>query len=406
MEGNVNRIPLATGDRYLTMVSSENNNKFYHMHAPVNGEFTVEYGRIAGVGGFGRGSRTCVYDECQWDAVYANRIAHGYKDISEQFFAVKVEEPETKAEMPEKEVKETFTTRLMAKLKRFVSRFMEDNYTVKAENITSAMVKEADKILLQLQKEKDLKQFNATLCDLWMTIPRAMHDTRSLIAYRIEDFDSVISREANYLDTVRALVCDTVKAEKRDDSVASYCDAHGIEIRDVTKEEEKEIRDMMKGDASRYVRAYRVENSIQREKFEKYAAEKGNVARLFHGTVNENLYSIIGNSLLLNPNARITGKMFGNGIYFANKAKKSIGYTSVYGSYWANGRSNSAYLMVFDVAMGNVYHTDDHDYAWEKPGFHKKYDSLHAHAGKCLFNDEIIIYNEMGSCCRYLVEIC
>ena len=400
----MNSIPLATGDRFLTMVSTENNNKFYHMHAPVDGKFMVEYGRIGG-NSFGRKVASCVYDECQWDQVYANRINHGYTDISEEYFAMQVKD-DAPAEEPVKE-KETFTVRIMSRLKAFVSRFIETNYTIKAENITSAMVEKADELIIRLSNCKSVSAFNEVLCKIWRVIPRAMHDTRMLIARNEEDFKNIVKRESDYIDTIRALVCDTVKVERKaDNSVTSYCDKHGLEIREVTKNEENEILKMMASESrGRYVRAYSVTNKPQEERFNAYAAQKGNVKRLFHGTVNENLYSIIGNGLLLNPNARITGKMFGNGSYFANRAKKSINYTSIDGSYWANGRSNTAYLMVFDVALGKQYDTYDHDLAWEKPGFHQKYDSVYAHAGRCLYNDEVIVYSESASCIRYLIEI-
>ena len=65
---------------------------------------------------------------------------------------------------------------------------------------------------------------------------------------------------------------------------------------------------------------------------------------LWHGSKNENWLNILGTGLKLNPNATITGKMFGKGIYFAPSATKSAGYTSMTGSYWANGRSNRAFM--------------------------------------------------------------
>ena len=402
----MNTIPLAIGDRYLTMVSAENNNKFYHMHAPAGGKFLVEYGRIGGTGGFGGRVMSHTYDESEWDAVYANRMAHGYKDISDQYFALKGEVKQPEETKPEKQ---TFTTRIMAMLKGFVSRFMESNYTVRSENITSAMVNEADRILGRLQEQTDVEDFNRVLCDLWMIIPRAMYNTRSLVASSSSDFDRIVSREANYLDTVRALVCDTVKIDPAKSgnltSVSGYCDAHGISIYETSPKDDEMLKRLMGHDAHRFVRAYKISNGPQEVRFAKYAADKGNVKMLFHGTVNENLYSIVGNGLLLNPNARITGKMFGTGSYFAPKAGKSIGYTSINGSYWANGRSNTAFLLVFDVAMGNVYNTSSPDHAWDSPSFHRRYDSVHAHAGSCLRNDEIIVYNEAASCIRYMIEI-
>ena len=51
--------------------------------------------------------------------------------------------------------------------------------------------------------------------------------------------------------------------------------------------------------------------------------------------------------------AIITGKMFGNGIYFAPSAAKSWGYTSARGTRWARGTSNTAFMALFATAYGN-----------------------------------------------------
>lgn len=103
--------------------------------------------------------------------------------------------------------------------------------------------------------------------------------------------------------------------------------------------------------------------------------------------------------------------MFGNGIYFAPKAQKSLGYTSLSGSYWAKGSSNSAYMSLFDVAYGvpyDVYSFDSKYYSFDyqtlqkvKPGA----NCLHAHEGTMLRNDEIIVYKEEQITIKYLVEL-
>lgn len=52
---------------------------------------------------------------------------------------------------------------------------------------------------------------------------------------------------------------------------------------------------------------------------------------LWHGTKNENLMSILLKGLKIKPpNARHTGSMFGEAIYFADKLTKSLNYSSKY----------------------------------------------------------------------------
>jgi hypothetical protein len=68
---------------------------------------------------------------------------------------------------------------------------------------------------------------------------------------------------------------------------------------------------------------------------------------LFHGTQPANLVSIITHGLSINPSSavKITGAMFGNGIYFADVASKSLQYC---------GNDDVVPLLVCEVALGNM----------------------------------------------------
>lgn len=129
---------------------------------------------------------------------------------------------------------------------------------------------------------------------------------------------------------------------------------------------------------------------------------------MFHGSRSEYFWSIITNGLTINPSGVITnGKMFGLGTYFANKARKSMGYTSTHGSYWAHGDESVGYLGIFQVATGKTYDVEhsESDLTWNilqqrAPGAHCTF----AHAGRSLCNDEIIIYQDCQSTIEYLVE--
>ena len=81
-----------------------------------------------------------------------------------------------------------------------------------------------------------------------------------------------------------------------------------------------------------------------------YDNKNGNEHLLFHGSPICNWYSILKNGLLLDPsklNVRITGKMFGYGIYWANAITKSYNYCM------NNDISNKGIIAVGRVALGN-----------------------------------------------------
>ena len=105
---------------------------------------------------------------------------------------------------------------------------------------------------------------------------------------------------------------------------------------------------------------------------------------------------------MLNPNAQICGKAFGNGVYFAPSSDKSAGYMSNRGSRWRSGGDEVVVMGVYRVATGNPYHgTDIIGGAPEKTKeliemFQKKqYDCFWYKANSGSFvRDEVIVYNE------------
>jgi len=95
---------------------------------------------------------------------------------------------------------------------------------------------------------------------------------------------------------------------------------------------------------------------------------------------------------------------------------KSIGYTSSYGSCWANGKDNKAYLAIFKVATGLPYYIyRDGGYA-KRPNNWTDFHANHPEAdclwaerndgdnGMRLRNDEVVIYQECQATIEYLIE--
>jgi poly [ADP-ribose] polymerase len=130
----------------------------------------------------------------------------------------------------------------------------------------------------------------------------------------------------------------------------------------------------------------------------------------FHGSRNENWFNILQTGLLIRPSGAVhTGSMFGDGIYFADKAQKSIGYTSLNGSYWARGGDNKAFLALFDVHLGKqkeILHHDSSCYSLSDKVLKKDgYDSVFAKGGADLRNNEFIVYNSAQCTVSHLIEI-
>jgi poly [ADP-ribose] polymerase len=189
----------------------------------------------------------------------------------------------------------------------------------------------------------------------------------------------------------------------------------GLEMEEATADDVALIKTLMKESAGKFRKAWRVTNIKTQKRFDNFVADNNikDTRLLFHGSRSENFWSIIKTGLVLRPtNAVITGKMFGYGVYYAPKCAKSIGYTSLSGSYWARGGNNTAYMALFDVAYGTPYDV----YNFDSKYYNLDYDKLqqfkaganclHAHADKgMLRNDEIVVYKEDQMTIKYLIEI-
>lgn len=400
---------------YLVMVTGDaNHNKYYRMMANPDGQsFTVEYGRV------GASSQRRTYPIYQWDKKYNEKIRKGYTDqthLMEDLISV----VKTKKEKSEyKEIEDKAIAEIVNRLMSMARQKVQQNYRVESNQVTQAMVDEAQKIIDSLTTIKNIREFNDSLMRLFTTIPRKMSNVSSYLAKSDEDFSRIIKDEQDLLDVMRGqVITHAVEEEPEEDDQPTrnetILEAMGLTFEPVTDKDVELIKSKLGDCKDKYYQAWKVSNQKTQKRFDEFI-KKENIkdTRLFwHGSRNENWWSIINTGLVLRPtNAVITGKMFGYGIYYAPKARKSLGYTSLSGSYWARGNSTSAFMALMDVAYGNpydAYYFDSKFYNFnyeilqkEKPGA----NCLHAHAGTMLRNDEVIVYKEDQSTIKYLVEL-
>lgn len=131
---------------------------------------------------------------------------------------------------------------------------------------------------------------------------------------------------------------------------------------------------------------------------------KTNTLPLWHGTRTQNVTGILTKGLLIRPaGAIITGAMYGNSIYLAPQASKSVNYSSLSSSYWAKGNDKVAYMFIADAALGNpLMARGPYQYT---PTNIKPNHSVWAKGGQSgVINDEVMIYNTKQFNLRYLVE--
>ncbi len=397
---------------YLIMVTTANNNKYYNLF-PEGNQFRVEYGRVDAT------KTTAHYPISKWDSQIKSKLKKGYQDVTDLKKDLVEEISSTNPESPYKEIENAAIKVIVEKLQNLARETINKNYTVKASAVTQDMVDAAQKIIDELANNSTtIEEFNANLLKLFTVIPRKMSDVRSYLANETEDFSKIITKEQDLLDVMRGQIYvkpeiePTLTVEKKQQTILEEL---GLVIEEATRDDIALIKTLMKESADKFRNAWRVVNLKTQERFDKFvnANDIKDTRLLFHGSRSENFWSIIKTGLVLRPtNAVITGKMFGYGVYYAPKCAKSIGYTSLSGSYWARGGNNTAYMALFDVAYGTPYDVYNFDSKYYNLDYNKLQqfksgaNCLHAHADKgMLRNDEIVVYKEEQMTIKYLIEI-
>lgn len=404
-----------------SMGDSIDHNKFYDMFE-INGECHCRYGRQTNAYTFGKTGSLKTYPINKWESIYNQKLSKGYEDKS-YLVTELVTQTNKDGESKYAPITDAYIAEIVERLQRYAKEIVDANYSVKAGQVTKAMIKEAQRHLNMMTVAEDMHDFNLSLLELFKTIPRSMSsvDGSLLKEDTKENRGEIISHEQDLLDVLIGLLNDDKEDTKKtnDNSKAkqTILEANGITMEAASPEDIKLVKEKIGSNAHRLKNVWKISNAKQTEAYQKYV-EAENIRKrdcklLWHGTRSENVWSILKSGLVLRPtNAVITGKMFGYGIYFAPSAQKSLGYTSLSGSYWAKGKSNSGFMLLHAVAYGtpyDVYRFDNKYYTFDYKHLRKhcpNANCLHAHKDAGMIkNDEIIVYREDQVMPLYLVEL-
>ncbi len=416
--------------KLIKVEGEANNNKYYNMTENTDGTFTAEYGRI----GAQKPAKE-IYSMSKWDVKYKEKtsIRKGYKDVTELYIV-------DDAPVAATTVKESKLSKAIGKLKRsaivvkMVSQLQSwakisvaENYNVKVTDVTQRQVDKAQSLLDSLVKfnltKATAQEFNKLLQEFYMTIPRKMkHVKLHLIDETETDFKgrkaSIITEEQNTLDVMAGQV--KLKSQERENGTEDVKDEEqdvlsvaGLDMEEVNDPAViKEIKSMMQGDSGKLNQVFKVKNNRTQAAFDAnlLAAKNKKVELFWHGSRNENWWSIISSGLVIRPsNAVYSGSMYGDGVYFATKFSKSYNYTSGRNSYYAKGSSNVAVLAVYGVHVGEQKHIQKHNSTCYSLNYKsikaEGFDSVFAHKGADLVNDEFIVYQSCQSTIQYLITV-
>ncbi len=399
----------------LIFISGDaNHNKYYFMEKATDGAtFKVEYGRV-----------NCAKPQFEtypinlWEKKFNEKVKKGYTDRTDVF-------TETKSKTNLKISDDKDIEALILELQRYANVNVANTYLA-AASVTKKQLELAQNAINNLansfkkyygKKTWDAKNFNTELEKLFGIIPRKMKKVADHLIKSDStksDVEKIISTEQDNLDSLISQFDSNNLAET--DEVNDNIDllsSMGLKLSSVSdKKIIDKLKNLMGDSVNHFSKAFEITNNTTQNKFDKTLSKSKNKKTdlFWHGSRNANWYFILQKGLLIRPSGAVaSGSMFGDGVYFANKARKSIGYTSLSGSYWAGGNDKKSYLAVFEVHTGEQKHITRHNSSCyslchsilQKDGF----DSVYAHGGYDLRNDEFIVYTTEQSTIKYLIEI-
>jgi poly [ADP-ribose] polymerase len=223
--------------------------------------------------------------------------------------------------------------------------------------------------------------------------------------------DNAIKKQLDILDSLEASYKaisspDSVDSDEEDDAaLESVFDlslrvAEGDEFERIRKKYHETLNKAHKCKHLDLKRAYVVSIPSMILSCRQEDARLGNMRELWHGTKTANLLSILKGGLQCSPpsTAKISGKMYGNGLYFSDQSTKSLNYA--YG-YWSGTTQDHCFMFLADVVMGKPYMATRGWGSYPKPD----YDSTFAEAGRAgVLNNEMIIYKKTQCNLTFLCE--
>lgn len=379
---------------YLMKLSADNNNNRYYKMIQNKDIIEIEYGRV------GAKPMKMKRPMQLWNETYDKHIKDGYIDRTDLLSIQETGEYKT--------IEDPYTRQLIEFLISRSKEIINECYSVSYTEVSSKMISAAQKIINNIGLQQSMEAVNDLLKKLYVIIPRKMKNVSDYLIADMKQIGDVIEREQELLDIMASQVDDLDNSNDK----KTILEANGLSVKLVESDKEiDQIKSHMGEQKSHFIKAFRIKNKKTDENFLKWCKDnnisKTDVHFYYHGSKNENYWGILKDGQKLNPNASVCGKMFGYGLYYANKAKKSMNYTSI-SARWRSGIENRGYLAVFKVAYKNPLHVSMFEMWMTNIRTSKDingHDAVFAHGGLSLINDEIVIYNENQVTLCYLIEI-
>lgn len=274
-------------EAYLEMVTSANNNKYYHMRQIDDNTFEVQYGRI------GASAQRTSYSMSQWYKKYDEKIRKGYKDTTH--LQAKTAPVNTQDEY--KPILDQDIASLIDYLQRAANDTIKANYKIAANAVSAAMIREAQHLIDNLVNIKTKETFNDTLLELFTALPRKMSNVASFLLNEntSESREKIITREQQLLDIMSSQAVTSVPGDTSAGTVKNdmtILEAFHLKIEPVTDTDIALIKKELGESAKHFYKAWKVTNEETEAAFQAHVKANKITKRkrklFWHGSRTEN----------------------------------------------------------------------------------------------------------------------
>jgi poly [ADP-ribose] polymerase len=271
--------------------------------------------------------------------------------------------------------------------------------------VTAEGLDEAQQILMRMTGTRSKSELGDLANQYMRIIPRNIGMRRVDPSDLFGTADKIQSEQAT-VDALRAVVDDLAdKAKQATDSDPVAFETK-LELVDPTDPEFARVNGLFLKSQNRQHqshgmklrRAWRMSIAAQEAAFETNLTP---VWELWHATKDVNLLSILKGGFIIpkrNQGIAITGRMYGDGVYFSDQSTKALNYVG--GMTWGGEASQRPFMLLSDVAMGKSFMAT----RGFSGGCPKGYDSTFAKAGTAVRNNEMIVYRTSQIRAKFLCE--
>ena len=423
--------------------TQNNNNKFYHVQLLDNNDVVTEWGRV------GSSGATKTYSNLGkggYDAIVKSKISKGYTKTKIVASATGT------STVSNDELKEVAARQLSIKPNREINKLVDKLVALNKHNlmqksggliqvnfngqITTPLglidreaLTEADVLLQELNQPDNQKgPAHAKLVEKYLTlVPQKVPAQRGWENSFLID-DEAINQQKTLVDQLNASL-DWYDAQKQLSAVEEKDihemnkDLFRMKLQPVSRwsSQFRQINKYFQSTKNsshswsyrlRLLNVYEVQDIKGANDYKQAVTQYGNVKELWHGTDAANILSILTKGYFVpkrTDGVRITGRMFGDGVYFSDQSTKSLNYAT---GYWNGKRTQeNCFMLLNDVVMGHEFRPA----YWNKDSVQhsrtgvgrsgKPYQSINVQGGTCgVVNNEMIVWNTEQISIKYLCE--